>query len=203
MPEDSSRGMNPRRCGDAMSSDLSRCRVNLVQQVEPATPAARRQAVLLNEGPEGPSRWVIERNHLYGVPEHAIHAHRLYGTSISDNYIEGFGETAQGGIWYGIEATIQGDKASTIANNKVFTGDEDNGGSIYRYIGISGVNYNHGVVSVTGNAVRGAGTPRGFGLYYSQGGGDGLTVASSGNIITDIGSALATEGDDVMVTPVI
>jgi hypothetical protein len=145
--------------------------------------------------------WVIERNHVYGVPEHAIHAHRLYGTSISDNYIEGFGETAQAGIWYGVEATIQGDKASTIANNKVFTGDEDNGGSTYRYIGISGVNYSHGVVSVTGNAVRGAGTPRGFGLYYAQGGGDGLTVASSGNIVTDVGAALTTDGDDVMVTP--
>lgn len=145
--------------------------------------------------------WVIERNHVYGVPEHAIRAHRLYGTSISDNYLEGFGETAQGGIWYGIEATIQGGKASTIAHNKVFTGGEGNKASTYRYIGISGVNYSHGVVSVTGNAIRGSGTPRGFGLYYAQGGGGGLTVVSSGNVVADMGTPLATEGEQVIVTP--
>lgn len=145
--------------------------------------------------------WVIERNHIYGVPEHAIHAHRLYGTSISDNYIEDFGETAQGGVWYGIEATIQGGKASVIAHNKVFTGDEANAGSTYRYIGISGVNYGHGVVSVTGNAIRGSGTPRGVGLYYAQGEGTGLTVASSANVIADVATPLATEGENVVVTP--
>lgn len=145
--------------------------------------------------------WVIERNHVYGVPEHAIRAHRLYGTSISDNYLEGFGETAEGGIWYGIEATIQGEKASTIAHNKVFTGGEDNEASMYRYIAISGVNYGHGVVSVTGNAIRGAGTPRSFGLYYSQGPGAALTVASAGNVVTDVGTPLATEGEQVIVDP--
>jgi hypothetical protein len=112
-------------------------------------------------------------------------------------------ETSKAGIWYGINATIQGGKASTIATNRVFTSEsfgEDNPGSTYRYIGAS-VNYGHGVVSVTGNAIRGAGTERGIGLYYARGDGDGLTVASAGNVVTDIGSALATAGGNVMVTP--
>jgi hypothetical protein len=149
--------------------------------------------------------WVIERNHVYGVREHAIRAHRLWGTSIADNYLEGFGETSQAGIWYGINATIQGGKASTIANNRVFTSGsfgEDNPGSTYRYIGAS-VTYGHGVVSVTGNAIRGtgAGTERGIGLYYARGNGEGLTVASTGNVVTDIGRPLVTAGGKVMVTP--
>ncbi len=42
---------------------------------------------------EDVSGWVIERNHIYGVPHTAIYADHMYATSISDNYIEGFGET--------------------------------------------------------------------------------------------------------------
>jgi hypothetical protein len=147
--------------------------------------------------------WVIERNHVYGVPEHAIRAHRLWGTSIADNYLEGFGESSEAGSWYGINATIQGGKASTIANNRVFTSGgsgENNPGSTYRYIGLR-VNYGHGVVSVTGNAIRGAGTKRSIGLYYARGNGDLLTVASTGNVVTDVGQALSTDGGKVIVTP--
>lgn len=150
---------------------------------------------------ENAAGWVVERNHVYGVPEDAIYADRLWGTSISDNYIEGFGETPQDGRWYGIEATVQGGTASTIAGNRVFNSDdESNEGSTYRYIGISRVNYGSGVVSVTGNAIRGASTARGTGLYYAQGGGDGLTVASTGNVVSDIGTAVSRVGPNVVVT---
>lgn len=146
--------------------------------------------------------WVIERNHIYGVPHHALRAHRLWGTSIADNYVEGFGESSEAGAWYGINATIQGGKASTIANNRVFTsggGGENNPGSSYRYIGLS-VNYGQGVVSVTGNAIRGAGTERSIGLYYARGNGELLTVASTGNVVTDVGKARARDGGKVIVT---
>lgn len=137
--------------------------------------------------------WVVERNHIYGVPQNAIYANRLYGTAISDNYIEGFGETSQSGTWYGINATVQGDAASTISDNRVFNFDgEKNPQSTYRYIGLSKVNYNSGVVSVTGNVIRGAGTARGMGLYYStgdKGQGVRLTVTSTGNAVINVHKA--------------
>ena len=130
--------------------------------------------------------WVIERNHIYGVPHHAIHAHRLFATSICDNYIEGFGETTDPGTWCGIDAIVQGGAASTIANNRIFNfGGEKEPGSIYRYLSVS-VNYGKGMVIVTGNAIRGAGTPRGTGLYYTAADKLALTVASTGNAIEDV-----------------
>src|ERR1035441_2314475 len=36
--------------------------------------------------------WKVVGNHLYGVKQHAIYAHRCWGTTIADNYIEGLGE---------------------------------------------------------------------------------------------------------------
>jgi Right handed beta helix region len=146
--------------------------------------------------------WVVRNNHVYGVPGNAIYANRLWGTSISDNYVEDFGGADEPGTWYGIQATVQGGAASTISSNKVFSfGGESNPDSTYRYIGISQVNYGSGVVSVTGNAIRGAGTASGTGLYYAVGQGDLLTVASTGNIVTEVRTPLRKEGGrSVVVT---
>lgn len=146
---------------------------------------------------ENAAGWVIERNHIYGVPHDAIYANRVFGTSISDNYIEGFGETSEDGTWYGIDATVQGGFASTISHNRVF-GDEENPGSTYRYIALSRVRYGSGVVSVTGNAVRGAGKERGTGLYY-DGRGNPLTVTSTGNAVVNVHRKIRI-GPDVTVT---
>jgi hypothetical protein len=130
--------------------------------------------------------WVIERNHIYGVPQNAIYAHRLFATSICDNYIEGFGETKELGTWCGIVAQVQGDAASTIAHNRIFNfGGEKNAGSNYRYLALS-VTYGTGMVIVTGNAIRGAGTPRGTGLYYTAGDKLGLIVVSTGNAVEGV-----------------
>lgn len=136
---------------------------------------------------ENAAGWMVERNHIYGVPQDAISAHRLYGSTISDNYIEGFGEATNAGVWYGIYATLQGNVASVIANNRVFNfGGESRTNSTYRYIGIANVNYSTGVVSVVGNSIFGAGTSRGVGLYYNKGSGAGLTVASTGNAVVNV-----------------
>ncbi len=130
--------------------------------------------------------WVVERNHIYGVPQHAIYANRLFATSICDNYLEGFGETEAKGTWCGILAQVQGGAASTIANNRIFNfGGEKQADSTYRYLSVS-VNYGTGVVSVTGNALRGAGTPRGTGLVYTAAGDRKLIVASTGNVVENI-----------------
>lgn len=145
--------------------------------------------------------WVVRNNHVYGVPGHAIYANRLWGTSITDNYVEDFGGSAQAGVWYGIQATVQGGAASTISDNKVFNlGGESNAASTYRYIGISKVNYGSGVVSVTGNAIRGGDARRGTGLYYARGTGESLMVSSTGNIVADVLRQVQTEGSHVIVT---
>ena len=146
--------------------------------------------------------WVVRNNHVYGVPGNAIYANRLWGTSITDNYVEDFGGTSETGTWYGIEATVQGGVASTISDNKVFNiNGESNPESTYRYIGISKVNYGTGIVSVTGNAIRGGSSPQGTGLYYARGSGDRLMVSSTGNIVADIGKIRRIDGDQVTVTP--
>ena len=135
---------------------------------------------------ENAAGWVVERNHIYGVSQHAIFAHRLFATSICDNYIEGFGETKEAGTWCGIHATVQGGAASTIADNRIFNfGGEKEPGSVYRYIAVS-VNYGTGMVVVTGNAIRGAGTPRGTGLYYTAAEKLGLIVVSTGNAVEGV-----------------
>jgi hypothetical protein len=132
--------------------------------------------------------WVIERNHIYGVPRHAIYANHLFGTSISDNYIEGFGETNQAGTWYGIYATVQGGAASTISNNRIFNfginGPGKNPASNYYYLATT-VNYETGALAVTGNTIRGMGFARETGLYFT-GGNHQLIVTSANNAVTDV-----------------
>ncbi|MEI6500272.1 MAG: right-handed parallel beta-helix repeat-containing protein, partial [Armatimonadota bacterium] len=142
--------------------------------------------------------WVVERNHIYGVPHNAIYAHRIFATSICDNYLETFGETTEAGTWCGIVATVQGAAASTIAHNRIFNfGLEKQVDSVYRYLALS-VNYGQGVVIVSGNAIRGAGTPRGTGLYYTAGEKQGLTVVSTGNAVEGVGTPRFSEGHVVV-----
>ncbi len=127
--------------------------------------------------------WMVTRNHVYGVPHDAIYAHRLFATTISDNYLEGFGETDEAGVWCGIRGTVQGDSVSTIAHNRIFGfGGEKQVKSEYRYLSLA-VNYGAGQVVVMGNGIRGAGTPRSVGLHYQAADPRRLTVVSVGNLI--------------------
>ncbi len=136
--------------------------------------------------------WMIERNHIYGVGQHALFAHRCFATTISNNYIEGFGDAPEAGTWCGIRATLQGSTASTITGNRIFNfGGEKNEQSVYRYLAVS-VNYGEGMVVVMGNAIRGAKTPRGTGLHYA--GGEGSVVVSTGNLVESVAEAQGVEG---------
>ncbi|MCE9672777.1 right-handed parallel beta-helix repeat-containing protein [Myxococcus stipitatus] len=149
---------------------------------------------------ENAAGWKVRGNHLYGVGQTAIVALRLFGTTLSDNYIEGFGEGTTTGTWAGISATVQGDAASVISDNKIFNfGGEPNTGSLYHYLSIAQVNYGTGFVSVTGNAIRGPGTTRSTGLRYDKGGGTALTVVSTGNLVTGVASTRVV-GTGVTVT---
>jgi len=134
--------------------------------------------------------WFIERNHIYGVPQNAIDAARLFATSISDNYIEEFGAMQQVGTWCGIRATVNGGAASTIANNRIFNlSKKCNPESEFRYISLA-TNYGTGVVVVTGNVLHGIGTARGRGTgqYFTARRDRELKVASTGNFIEGVQS---------------
>lgn len=56
---------------------------------------------------ENSGGWVISANHLYGDGSDGIDAARLYGATISGNYIEDFGAARRPGTWYGIAGTAQ------------------------------------------------------------------------------------------------
>jgi hypothetical protein len=135
---------------------------------------------------------------------------------IADNYIEDFGGDGgnaslakAGTTFWGIACTVQGGAASVIRGNKVFRfGSAKHPpamGVRYAYVGSSQVNYKTGVLNVVGNVVRGGNTSSDVGLVYEAGAACppathhsganpttkdapcGLIVASSTNLITEVG----------------
>jgi hypothetical protein len=116
---------------------------------------------------------MITGNHIYGVDgNYALRANRIFGTGISDNYIEDFGTI-------GLIARVQGDAASTISNNRIFKFN-DGGGTFLKLEG----SYGDGKVAVTGNAIRGNGL--GIGLDYQKGNANSLEVVSAGNLVSEV-----------------
>jgi hypothetical protein len=143
--------------------------------------------------------WYIDGNHLYdgdqsGTPlnHDAIYVNRMYATSVSNNYIEDFGRAGGSTTWYGIAGTVQGDAASTIADNRVFMFKPEAAGTSYDYIAVTQVNYGNGYVAVTGNDIRGAGSAADTGFYFNAGSSKTLTVTSAGNLVTSVGTARAS-----------
>jgi hypothetical protein len=141
------------------------------------------------------SGWTITANHLYGVGQSAIYANRLFGTTISDNYIEDFGSKQRSGTWYGIEATAQGGIGSTISGNSVFNAPGLSRSASYVYIGITRVNSGTSYLAASGNVI--VGTGGGVGFLFS-GGANRLVVASSGNEVVGVGTAIRRSGDVVV-----
>lgn len=130
--------------------------------------------------------WDISGNHLYGNASNGINVGRLYGTTISNNYIEDFGRRQSSGTWSGITATVQGRVGSTIFNNKIFNHNGESPGAKYIYLHITGTNYGIGYLSVTGNVIVGDRSSD-VGLAF-DGGSNKLIVASSGNEIGHVGT---------------
>jgi hypothetical protein len=130
--------------------------------------------------------WNISGNHLYNDKSDAIEANRLYGTTISGNYIEDFASRRTAGQWYGISGSAQGGNGSTIYGNRIFNDLGETGDATHIYIGITSVNGRTGNIAIYGNAIRGAG-PRDVALSFSAGAGS-LTVAVAGNVITQVGT---------------
>jgi hypothetical protein len=130
--------------------------------------------------------WDVSGNHLYGNGWNAILADRLYGTTISNNYIEDFGIGQGSGTWSGITATVQGGIGSTIFNNKIFNHLGESGGAKYIYLHITRTNYGTGYLSVTGNVIVGDRSSD-VGLAF-DGGSNKLIVVSSGNEVMQVGT---------------
>lgn len=130
--------------------------------------------------------WDISGNHLYSDAQNAIYANRLFGTTISDNYIEDFGAAKNSGTWYGIVATVQGGVGSTIFNNKISNDKGEGRRARYIYLCITGTNYGTGFLSVTGNVIVGD-QRSDVGLSFS-GGANKLAVVSSGNEVANVGT---------------
>lgn len=140
---------------------------------------------------ENTAGWMVERNHLYGISQNGITANRSWAASISDNYIEDFGQSSSNGTWYGIKTTLQGGTASTISHNRIFnTTGEKNSSSEYVYLGITGVNSGVGLASVVGNTILGVGSSHSVGLLYQKLNGSELIVTSTGNIVHSVGTTL-------------
>jgi parallel beta-helix repeat protein len=130
--------------------------------------------------------WDISGNHLYGNARNGIYADRLYGTTISNNYIENFGHKQGSGTWCGIAATVQGGIGSTIFNNKIFNDLGESAGAKYIYLCITRTNYGTGYLSVTGNVIVGNRSSD-VGLAF-DGGSNKLIVVSSGNEVAHVGT---------------
>ncbi|WP_214409903.1 right-handed parallel beta-helix repeat-containing protein [Sphaerisporangium fuscum] len=160
--------------------------------------------------------WTFSELHLYGIPEHAIDAHRCFGTSITNNYIEDFGTKATADqTYYGIRCDLQGDANTTIADNRIhrflpppdalakfgkarkygiappvrrptLTGPLPSNVD-FVYLALDEVNYGTGHATVTGNSILGHGTRREVGMLFKKGQGDRMSIVSDGNLIDDIG----------------
>jgi len=147
---------------------------------------------------ENSAGWVISDNNLYGDGADGIDAARLFGTTISGNYIEDFGSARRSGTWYGIVGTAQDGPGSVIAGNKVFNFNGDPGEVGHVFIAIAATNYGTGYLSVFGNVIRTV--ARADRAFYFNGGPHALVVASAANQVSGPGAPM-TLGANVTLRP--
>ncbi|MFI6315987.1 right-handed parallel beta-helix repeat-containing protein [Nonomuraea sp. NPDC050556] len=160
--------------------------------------------------------WTLSELHLYATPKNAIDAHRCFGTSISNNYIEDFGaESTKDQTYYGIRCDLQGDAATTITGNRIHkflpppngfaelkqafrerrapverkvaaTGPLPDGVN-FVYMALDNVNYGWGHAAISGNTIVGHGTKQETGIQLKKGEGEKMSVASAGNLVDGAG----------------
>jgi len=146
--------------------------------------------------------WKVQGNHVYGVQRHGIYAHRCWGTTIADNYVEDFGRAGgENNKWYGIACTVQGGAGSVIRDNKVFRFGAKPGPGNFVYIGVPRVNSGTGVLSVVNNVIRGAGMAGDTGISYEVGGSAGLQVVSANNNVQAVNQPRTVGEKVTLVNP--
>jgi hypothetical protein len=146
--------------------------------------------------------WRISGNHTYGTPQHAIYLNQCFGTTVSDNYIEDFGDAGiSGTTYYGIGVTLQGVVTSvTITGNKVNMFPTLPAAGNYVYIGIIQGNYGTPSAVVSGNLIYGQANARETGLSYQKGSVTAVNVLSSNNV-QNVGTARTVGSGVTIVSP--
>lgn len=147
--------------------------------------------------------WNIAGNHLYGDAQDGIYANRMWATTVSDNYIEDFGDGQSSGSWYGILGTNQCGIGSAMDGNKIFNdGGEKITSVSYVYLAVSQNSSGcSGLLTVTGNVIYDqTAKSTATGMDFSGNGSAGsLTIGSAGNIIRGVATGRATSGTDVFI----
>jgi len=115
--------------------------------------------------------WRVIGHHTYRSADAAIHADRLFGSSVSDNYDEDFGGNAA------IDLALNCCASSVVTGNRIFDLDGTGSGAHLRLSVVS----DRATASAVGNAVRcrEGGRRRGVGLDYQA----KVTAVSTGNSV--------------------
>jgi parallel beta-helix repeat protein len=147
--------------------------------------------------------WNIAGNHLYGDKQDGIYANRMWGSTISDNYIEDFGDGQSSGSWYGILGTNQCGIGSTIDDNMIFNdGGQETTSASYVYLAVSQNSSDcSGFLTVNGNVIydqTAKNTATGMD-FRGNGTADSLTIGSAGNIARGVATSRTTSGADVFI----
>ncbi|HEY1624420.1 MAG TPA: right-handed parallel beta-helix repeat-containing protein [Streptosporangiaceae bacterium] len=136
--------------------------------------------------------WNISGNHLYGDGGDGIDAARLYGTTISSNYIEDFGVGQRTGTWSGIVGTAQDGPGSVLLGNKVFSLVAERNGASHRYIAVTKANSGTGHVSAYANVIETV--AKADQAFYFNGTPHSLVVAFGANQVSGPGAARVLGG---------
>jgi Right handed beta helix region len=140
--------------------------------------------------------WNVSGNHLYGDSGDGIDASRLYGTTISSNYIEDFGVGQRTGTWYGIAGSAQDGPGSVLMGNKVFNLNGEQNGAGHSYIAITATNSGTGHLSVYANVIETV--AKADQAFYFNGAPHQLVVVSAANQVSGPGTARVV-GSDVSI----
>jgi hypothetical protein len=146
--------------------------------------------------------WNVVGNHTYGDTQDAIYADRLWGATISDNYIEDFGDGQSSGTWYGIFGTNQCGIGSTVDDNMIFNDGGESTTATYDYLAV-GENSSGcgGYLTVNGNTIydQTSGNKATGMDFQGNGTASSLAIGSAGNIIRGVATARTTSGSDVSI----
>lgn len=137
--------------------------------------------------------WTVDNNHLYGLAQHGILAAQMFASSITNNYIETWGNTGTSGFWRAIDGSSigqsDGGPGSVISHNRLMMFNAPgNAASNIRGISITCDANNSANFAVEGNVAH-CGPAAGFAnatafAYANAAATSNLTIASTGNLVT-------------------
>lgn len=148
------------------------------------------------------SGWQVRGNHVYANPMNGIKIGDGFQTSVTGNYVEGFGFSTTVGTYMGINMSASGitsSSANIVTGNKIWAGGSTlTTGVAIRGIGVTAANNQTAFVSITGNVLYGrtfTTTTSGIQVNANNAGAT-ITASVSGNLSTgwDTPYAVGTTG---------